>query len=298
MEAGIHQSAALVRASVPPVLLSTEAPWHDILVVEQHRLPAQEWHESIARPYLVGMALSAPGRLDWRTADRQQDRTCEPLAGRCLFTMNSSVRWHQTEDAEVVFAALDPVFVDRVAEPLAVLNTKRFKPVAFTDVGIESVSFALRTELFAGCPSGRLYGEGLATALAARLVWLRGRTLNGNHIGALPSARLRRVLDYIDANLASDTSISRLAELAGISPRQFGRLFSQSTGLTPHQYILRRRIAGAKDLLLNSQLSLTEISFILGFRSQPHFTVTFKAKVGVTPNVFRNTRSAISGQLG
>jgi AraC family transcriptional regulator len=89
-----------------------------------------------------------------------------------------------------------------------------------------------------------------------------------------------------------------MAELAGISQRQFGRLFSQTTGLTPHQYVLRRRIAGAKDLLLNSQLPLTEISFILGFPSHAHFTATFKAKVGVTPNVFRNTRSATSGQLG
>jgi AraC family transcriptional regulator len=150
----------------------------------------------------------------------------------------------------------------------------------------------LRTELSDGCPSGRLYGESLATALAARLAWLQERSLNGNLAGGLPSARLRRVLDYIDAHLAGDTSTRRLAEIAGMGPRQFGRLFSESTGLPPHRYVVRRRVAGAKDLLLNSRLTLAEIGYVLGFPSQSHFTTTFRDQVGVTPSVFRKTRSS------
>jgi len=184
------------------------------------------------------------------------------------------------------------VFVDRVADALSVLGSKKLRPMTFTDIGVESILLALRTELSDRCPSGHLYGESLATALATRLVWLRERPGNDNQAGGLPSARLRQVLDYIEANLAGDTSIHRLAELARVGPRQFERLFVQSVGVPPHQCILRRRIAGSKDLLLNSQLSLAEISGRLGFRSQSHFATTFRNKVGLTPGAFRKRRSS------
>jgi AraC family transcriptional regulator len=287
-----HSTQRLVRLPAAPVLLSAEAPWQDILVVEQHRLAAQQWHESAPRPYLVGMALSPPGQLEWRLADEDQDRTCEPPAGRCFFTVNSPVVWRQGQEADVIFASLNPVFVDRVAEAHSVLGLKKVRPMAFADIGIESILLALRTELSDSCPSGRIYGESLATALAARLVWLRERPVNDNQAGGLPSARLRQVLDFIEANLAGDTSIPRLSEVARVGPRQFERLFVQSVGLPPHQYILRRRIAGSKDLLLNSELSLAEISDRLGFHSQAHFANTFRNKVGVTPSAFRERRSA------
>src|SRR5215207_6580316 len=287
-----HSTPRLVRLSAAPVLLSAEAPWRDILVVEQHRLTAQQWHESAPRPYLVGMALSPPGQLEWRAADGDQDRTCEPSGGRCFFAVNSPVVWRQAQEADVIFAALDPVFVDRVAEAHSVQGLKKLRPMTFTDIGVESILLALRTELSDGCPSGRLYGESLATALAARLVWLRERPVNDNQAGGLLSARLRQALDYIEANLASDTSIHRLSDVVRMGPRQFERLFVQSMGLPPHQYILRRRIAGSKDLLLNSQLSLAEISDRLGFHSQAHFANTFRNKVGVTPSAFRERRSA------
>lgn len=282
----------LIEESAPAVLLSTAAPWRDILVVEQHRLDPRRWHQSVARPYLVGMVLSTPGQLRWRMVDRPQDRSCEPAAGRCLLALNSPVQWQQSQEADIVVAALDPAFVSRIAAPLQALTSKALKPISFNDPGIESILLALRTELLDGCPSGRLYGESLAAALAARLVWLRERPLNGNHAGGLPSARLRRVLDYIDAHLAGDTSLGRLSDLIGMSPRQFRRVFVQSTGLPPHRYILRRRIVASKDLLLSSQLSLAEISYVLGFPSQSHFTTTFKRTVGVTPAVFRKTRSS------
>ena len=289
MQSGTH---LLVQPPAYPVLLSTDAPWQDILVVEQHRLAAHCWHESAARPYLLGLALNAPGNLDWRDASRLGDRTCQPPAGRCLFSMDSKVWWRQGHEADVVIAALDPAFVDRIATALSVPGPENLRTVAFTDPGIKSILLALRTELMDGCPSGRVYGESLAAALAARLAWLRERPSDDRRAVGLPSARLKRVLEYVDAHLAGDTSTGRLADVAGMSPRQFGRLFSQSTGLPPHRYVLRRRVARAKDLLPDSRLTLAEVGYRLGFTSQSHFTTTFRDQVGVTPSVFRKTRGA------
>ena len=107
------------------------------------------------------------------------------------------------------------------------------------------------------------------------------------HRGGLPPARLHRVTDYIHAHLDEDLSLSKMAELAKLSPYHFGRLFKQSTGLTPHQYVLGERIWMAKGLLADGRFSITEISRQLGFSSRTHFTTAFRERVGTTPKEYR-----------
>ena len=283
----------LIRDSVAPVILSSAAPWRDILVFEQHRLPARRWHESVRRDYLIAMALTAPGRLEWRTGCGEQRHDCEGSAERGLFTIRSPVWWRQAQEADAVFASLDPAFVGRIARGILDVDPQKFtRTLPLSDAGIESILLALRAELIDGCPGGRYYGESLATALAARLLWFSGKTSRSSRIGGLMPGRLRRILDYIDANLASDTTVERLAAHSKMSPRQFARLFLQNMGVTPHQYVVRRRTNAAKDLLRDSQLSLAEIGYIVGFPTQAHFTTTFRKRVGVTPSAFRKIRSS------
>ena len=282
----------LIRDSVAPVILSSAAPWRDILVFEQHRLPARRWHESVRRDYLIAMALTPPGRLEWRTGCGEQGHDCGS-AERGLFTIRSPVWWRQAQEADAVFASLDPAFVGRIARGILDVDPQKFtRTLPLSDAGIESILLALRAELIDGCPGGRYYGESLATALAARLLWFSGKTSRSSRIGGLMPGRLRRILDYIDANLASDTTVERLAAHSKMSPRQFARLFLQNMGVTPHQYVVRRRTNAAKDLLRDSQLSLAEIGYIVGFPTQAHFTTTFRKRVGVTPSAFRKIRSS------
>ena len=99
--------------------------------------------------------------------------------------------------------------------------------------------------------------------------------------GGLPLARLRRVLEYVEAHLGEDTSLRQLAELARLSPDHFATLFRQSIGLPPHRYVLERRIARAKELLAGDQLSLAEIGYALGYTSQPHFITMFRKLTGL-----------------
>jgi AraC-like DNA-binding protein len=79
-----------------------------------------------------------------------------------------------------------------------------------------------------------------------------------------------------------------MAQIAGVSPNHFVLLFTKATGLTPHQYVLRARIASAKLHLKDEALSIAEVSKLTGFRTQGHFTKVFRKIVGVTPREFRN----------
>ena len=99
--------------------------------------------------------------------------------------------------------------------------------------------------------------------------------------GGLLGLRLKRVLEYIEANLASNIHLSQLAEKVGLSAFHFAKLFKQSTGASPHQYILQRRLERSKEMLRNPEMSLTEISLETGFADQSHFTNVFRRIVGV-----------------
>jgi AraC family transcriptional regulator len=108
--------------------------------------------------------------------------------------------------------------------------------------------------------------------------------------GGLPKARLRRVLEYMQAHLDQELSLAALAAVVQMSPYYFSRLFKQSIGLSPHQYLLHQRVERAKHLLANPQRRIAEVSQELGFAAQSHFTTVFRKLVGTTPRAYQRQR--------
>ena len=106
----------------------------------------------------------------------------------------------------------------------------------------------------------------------------------------LSKPRLRAVIDHIHERLDAELSLDHLAAVAHMSPYHFARLFKNSTGLPPHQYVIARRVERAKELLRDrGPLPLAEVAAEAGFSSQSHFTRHFKRIVGVTPQRFRTS---------
>lgn len=141
----------------------------------------------------------------------------------------------------------------------------------------------IREEVEQGCPSGRLFADGLSLAvlgyLSSRYSMKPARPARP---GRLTSAQLRVVSDHIEANLGSDLSVARLAGLIGLSPFHFSRMFKAGTGDSPYRFVLLRRVEAAKRLL-RSNVSLSEIAYTVGFSSQSHFTSIFRRETGMTP---------------
>jgi AraC family transcriptional regulator len=101
--------------------------------------------------------------------------------------------------------------------------------------------------------------------------------------GGLPKHKLKLVLDYIHDYLDQDLSLADLAALVEMSPHYFARLFKQSTGFTPHQYVIRTRVERAKQLLLQGKLTIAQIAYSVGFAHQSHLNRHFKRHLGLTP---------------
>jgi AraC-like DNA-binding protein len=105
--------------------------------------------------------------------------------------------------------------------------------------------------------------------------------------GGLAPWQIRRVCDFIEANLAGDPSIVALSQECGISASYFARAFRVSLGMTPHQWITKRRIARAKLLMSQSTETLAEISLTCGFFDQSHLGRHFLKEEGLSPAQWR-----------
>ena len=104
---------------------------------------------------------------------------------------------------------------------------------------------------------------------------------------SLPPGVLRRVRQHIEANLEKTISIEEMAGMAGLSKCHFARAFRQSQGVTPHDYLLRRRVHRAQQLLADTDLPLSEIAIACGFADAGHCSRRFKERLGITPRRYR-----------
>lgn len=105
--------------------------------------------------------------------------------------------------------------------------------------------------------------------------------------GGLAPTQRRRVLDYIEANLALPLSLGELAALCHLSEFHFARMFRLSVGVPPHRFVLARRLAMARRLLTDPRRPLGEIGLACGFASPSHFSTRFRQAMGATPAAYR-----------
>ena len=119
----------------------------------------------------------------------------------------------------------------------------------------------------------------------------------GRNAKSLQKWRLKRVLQYVDEHLAAKITLNDLATVAGLSRMHFAAQFRAAMGMRPHQYLLKRRIERAEDLLKQAEMSLVEIALTVGFQTQAHFTTVFKRFAGDTPHQWKSAWLAQSTPL-
>lgn len=106
--------------------------------------------------------------------------------------------------------------------------------------------------------------------------------------GISPEMRIRKVVEKIDNNISDDFSIDSLASIAIMSPRNFHRLFKDLLGKSPFVYIKEKRIEIASQLLVNTDLTITQIAALVGFDDPNYFSTLFKTLKGISPREFRH----------
>lgn len=106
---------------------------------------------------------------------------------------------------------------------------------------------------------------------------------------AISPARLKRVLDFVDENLADPIGLTDMAAAAELSPYHFGRVFKHATGKSPYQHLIYWRIVRSQILLAGTERSIIDIATACGFPTQAHFSTAFSRQTGMSPSRYRAT---------
>jgi AraC family transcriptional regulator len=225
--------------------------------------------------------------------------SCSPTGLRCLrsrgeinvLPAGSSEDWFEDDASDLVELRL-PVSLVRLAAEEMGLDPDRadIAPRCHVrDVQIEHIAWALAAEHHAASPSGLIYRESLGLALAVHLLAQHPAKAQGR--SGLSQRQLARVTEYIEAHLADDLSLLRLARVSGISASHLRALFKRSVGVPVHEYVIQRRVERARTLLSRGELPASEIALEAGFSHQSHMARCVRRVLGVSPGVIARSRA-------
>lgn len=202
------------------------------------------------------------------------------------------VRWSGEENCLKI--RLTTQFMQRVARETLEQDPDRLELLPEFQIRspqIEASSMMILTELQQDHLNSRLYLDSLSNVLAVNL--LRQHTACKPRLptyeGGLPPRQLSQVLDYVDSYLDRNIRLADLAQLLDLSPFHFSRLFKQSIGATPHQYLKQQRIERAKRLLQKTDQLIVDIALECGFNSHSHLSKQFRQLTGMTPKAYRKS---------
>lgn len=283
-------------SETPPARLSYgERVVHDGVGVSRCTLQPNPGTEIGATQFTVAIHESTPFQMEWRLPEMRETERRRIVSGDLHINPGDRPifqRW--SSSPRILVIAMEQAFIKQiVGEAFDGKELELRTQIGIRDPVIEGMAAAWRRELAERGAGGRLYTEGLGSALAVHVFRAYGDGLSRSPpvIGGLGALRLRRVVDHIEAHLADDISLSDLAGLAGLSTHHFGEAFKASTGTSPHRYLIERRILRAKELLIGAEQSIAEIAISVGFASHSHFTDNFRKLTGTTPSRFRIDRT-------
>jgi AraC family transcriptional regulator len=280
------------------VLSSVGTKWNDV-VVEQHHFPSSELPDVMFKRHVVVINIGHSITVEFKKEGRFQ-RFFKARGGICFFPSHQPFSGRLKVDrgvfANLLFLALNPVFVSSVAEGLE-FDADRIELIERrrgSDSTLHHLAMALLAGVQTGVAHDRMYGEALSTALVVHLLREYGAAVlkAKRQPSGLPREKLVRAVEYIQDQLDTDLTVSGIAQAVSMSRCCFARLFKESTGQTPHQYVVEARVRKAKELLTTGEFTISEAAYHVGFVDQSHLTRHFKRVFGLPPKRLLESQKA------
>ena len=279
------------------VLSSVGTKWNDV-VVEQHHFPGGELADVMFKQHVIVVTVGHAITCEFKKEGRFQ-HVFKARGAISFFPSYQPfflrLKVEKGMFANVLFLALDPAFVSRTAAGLE-LDSDHIELVeqhGGTDPTLHHIAMALQTGIQTGDAVDQMYGEALSTALTVHLLRKYGAAVPEpkSRYGRLPREKLLRAVEYIRDQLDTDLTVSGIAQAVYMSPYHFTRLFKESTGRSPHQYVVEARVRKAKELLTTGKFTISEAAYHVGFVDQSHLTRHFKRVFGLPPKRLLRRRS-------
>ena len=246
--------------------------------------------QSVTEPHLwmrpeqvLGMVLR-PGSIE--IGERRAELTeFRYVAGELILPHRREGKWIGLMNAPYLQLSISDVALMAASGSEVELRMYR----KFADVRLHALASAVHAEMVAGFPNGRLFLDSVEQAIAVALI-------NGHGVGhgrmlirrgGLGSARLQKIKEFVDANMDADLGLDEMAQSVELSTAHFARMFRESMGETPHQFVLRQRIERAMAMLRDQTTRVLDVAVGCGFKTQQHFAQVFRDVCGVSPTEYR-----------
>lgn len=278
--------------TLSPIVSSKNLSWKSVIVEEFQQPPGIV--ESVTNhQHTVCLSLVSQPNRGWQTIG---DRSFVGIFSKGDLTITPAQlysSYRSDKEDRYLQMTISSQFLNQIAtetinsDPDSLELTTQFR---VRNPQIEQLAMMLRAELHQGNSGvGELYVESLANALTINLL----RDYSGTkpdiviYEGGLSARALVRVTEYINEHLSQGIKLEDLASSIGITQFHFSRLFKQSTGMSPHQYVMQQRIEKAKQLLRKIDIPIADIALDCGFSSQSHLGKYFRQLTGMTPRKYR-----------
>jgi AraC family transcriptional regulator len=276
----------------PPVIASYQSGWQNINFAH-YQLPAWEIPE-IASPQhtivfstaqrTVATEVVVDGRVYHVPSWESQD-----FVGIFPANLPMSSRWN--EEGEFTHCYLDQTFLTHALHES--VNPDRVEIILVipptADPLIWQIGAALKFVLQSHPQNSCFYAESMATALAAHLLqfYITRPHILREYDDGLSKIKLSQAIEYINEQLSQNLTLTEIATELNMSQYYFSRLFKQSIGMTPHQYLIQQRVERAKQLLQQPGNKIVDIATQCGFANPSHFARCFRQRTGISPKQFR-----------
>lgn len=299
-----HTSTLDYERYVPtaPILSSRELGWESVMV-RAYREPAEvkeELHLPTAPDMFLVLVTSGVMHVECRAlhspwisyAIGASDLFLTPPSGAPYV-----LRWASLspEPIHTLHLHLNQRLVVQAVEQLADRDPARLTVQdrsGFQDPLLSQLGLALQREVSQPLTADRLYAEAVAQMMIVHLLrhYATQRVVIPDYAYGLSRHQMRQVTDFVLAHLHEHLSLECLAQQVNLSAYHFARLFRRTTGESPHQFVLCKRLEAAEHLLRETDLPLAQIAVTVGFPNQSHFTQAFRQHRGLTPRQYRQQR--------
>jgi AraC-like DNA-binding protein len=289
-----HSSKPTVRANRT---FDGDAVHGELLTFDKH--DATELEFSLDSHLIILFRDGISGGCEWSNGS-QTGKLSSVAPNTILFNPARDYLWIRKRTSQphcrMLLLKIDPTLVNRLdVGDVNVAELQFRQKIDIEDQGVRLTVAAIMQEIEAPGLNSRLYLDSLLMLLLTRLMRCASNfatPCQRTYVkGGLPGWRLKYALELLESDLTKTPSLAELARSLRIHPTSFCRAFKQSTGLSPHRYLLAHRINRAKEMMKSQKRTLTEIAFDCGFKSSSQFSIVFKRITGVSPRIHRLTLS-------
>ncbi len=273
-----------------PEMDSRRSPWSG-LILERHHHGAISIPKHEHATFCLHLQTSGPVAMDWYSSGKSGHLKTGP-GNLILLTPGTqdSLLWHGPSQRIVL--SIDPSLLSHAAEQMERKGRSDFdNRWSFQDEQLCHLVTEMDREMASGWAMGSLYGDLLGMSLSIALIKKYAHTsvAPAPLKGGLSRPQLKQVLAYIEEGLHRDIRLQELAALTGLSLFHFARSFRESNGITPHQYIVQRRIERAQTLLRRPEWTIEQVASASGFSGRSQFARIFRQTTGVSATEWRRS---------